>query len=236
METVLLCKRKCSTFDITVYECLTAYAMKDLYCYPSIKTIIEWCMFEGKYESLKSQISRSITKLENKGFLEKGNQRSKRRFKLTLRRNVQVAKGIIEGNTSKAIEVLETCINAGKKVVGEVIKFVNPRLTNQSTDKRREKKDNLYTKKYKKKSYISKKEQVRREAQRAKQLKKKEQSAERAWALIIGHDYSVNDLTEIQRTNLSKAIKDKTLQDYDWIEEYHSKRFKKIEAQLGASF
>ena len=209
-EIQKLSQHNCSASVFQVYFTLCAFAQNKSSCFPSLQTIKTYL---GSGIAINT-ISRAITKLEKLEIIKRGAKRSKERFFMRYRKAVQQAKGVFNHFVEKGKEVLYEVVDRRKPI----------------------RKDNLYTKKYKKKSYISKKEQARREAQRAKQqeqLKKREQSPEYALERLLAGVISVKELTNKQSKVLHDASSQRTLNiDYEWLDEYHPNQLLLIKDEL----
>ena len=214
VEITELARLKAPGCAILTYTALLTFCRNKVSCFPSIETIRNYL---GNHYNLRT-IHKALKWLSDNKLIKRNEKTSKRRFVLLKRlisHTPDRAHEHAQSGTIRKEHKKTSFLREELKKYKEIVRSF-PR-------KRR-------------KSKPSKKELARREAQRAKQqakLERKEQSAERAWALIVGHDYSINDLTEIQRINLLKAIQNKTLQDYDWIQEYHPRKILSIQNDLG---
>ena len=183
-----LAKNKASGLQILVYQILCAHDWNKGYCFPSIERIEQ--LLDWRYHT--NSISRALKWLDDQNFISRGKRKSVQRFQMSMRTVVEKVKKTVFNKSvipeNKSVCVIEKPLK-GKK--------------------------NYYNNKKKNVQKISKKEHLRRQAQRDKaQLLEKQKTTELLQNLnpcegpfltyLTASRYGANPSKGIRALNLSK--------------------------------
>ena len=205
---------------LQVITALNAFAMGKDNCFPALKTIQTYI---GTKIGLNT-ISVALKWLRENNFIEQNHRTSKERFVMTFRRAVKMAKGVVSSIKSQPEK-----ISRPSDKEDEVLSLEKNRKRQKKKKEFNYKKNKYHH--YSRSTYVSKKEQERREAQRTKaQEDRKTEQNSGSFAfqkLVIGEP--ITSLSNTQRTNLSLLISNKESEFYKWAQEYQPKLLRELE-------